>query len=132
MDIFSMGCILAELYAGRRLFSEALTGIERLALLERVLGPFPYTIVKRGEEAVPGTFVQGTPARVKFPTADTLSVEVSRVLNAAPLSVSIICCLLFTATRSNNRVSYRLLCTTKNTSICVADSWPSTRHGERT
>ncbi|PIL33112.1 hypothetical protein GSI_04561 [Ganoderma sinense ZZ0214-1] len=42
VDVFAIGCIMAEMYIGRQLFSER-NGDDRehLAALDRVLGPFP-------------------------------------------------------------------------------------------
>lgn len=44
-DIWSIGCILAELYKGELLFATHLN-IEHLALIDRIVGPFPRRMVK--------------------------------------------------------------------------------------
>ena len=48
-DLWSAGCILAELYQGDLLFSTH-DNMEHLALMERVLGKFPRHVVKRAAE----------------------------------------------------------------------------------
>jgi CDC-like kinase len=48
-DIWSTGCILAELYQGELLFSTH-DNLEHLALIERTLGPFPRHLVERAKK----------------------------------------------------------------------------------
>jgi len=47
-DLWSIGCILAELYQGELLFATH-DNIEHLALIERVIGPFPRKMLKRAK-----------------------------------------------------------------------------------
>jgi len=47
-DLWSVGCILAELYQGELLFATH-DNIEHLALIERVVGPFPRRMLKRAK-----------------------------------------------------------------------------------
>ncbi len=47
-DLWSVGCILAELYQGELLFATH-DNIEHLALIERVIGPFPRKMLKRAK-----------------------------------------------------------------------------------
>ena len=47
-DLWSIGCILAELYQGELLFATH-DNIEHLALIERVIGPFPRKMQKRAK-----------------------------------------------------------------------------------
>lgn len=44
-DMWSVGCILAELYQGELLFATH-DNVEHLALMERIIGPFPRRLVK--------------------------------------------------------------------------------------
>ena len=44
-DMWSVGCILAELYQGELLFATH-DNIEHLALIERIIGPFPRRMIK--------------------------------------------------------------------------------------
>ena len=66
MDVFAAGCVLAELYIGRGLFPYTGNDIERLAILERVLGFFPAALAKQAERIRPKTFTLGTPVRVQY------------------------------------------------------------------
>jgi len=45
-DLWSIGCILVELYQGELLFATH-DNIEHLALIEQVVGPFPRRMLKR-------------------------------------------------------------------------------------
>jgi len=49
-DLWSIGCILAELYQGELLLATH-DNIEHLALIERVVGPFPRKMLKRAKNA---------------------------------------------------------------------------------
>lgn len=91
MDAFSTGCVLAELYIGRQLFQYAQSEIERLALLDRVLGPFPVALAQRAEGIRPGTFLIGDVIRVAFPPRGVdCQEETKRVLGAISLSVRLL------------------------------------------
>ena len=45
-DVWSVGCILFELYLGFTLF-QTHDNTEHLAMMERILGPIPYRMAKR-------------------------------------------------------------------------------------
>jgi CDC-like kinase len=45
-DVWSIGCIIFELYTGRTLF-ETHDSVEHLAIMERVLGPLPHSLVSK-------------------------------------------------------------------------------------
>lgn len=47
-DLWSIGCILAELYKGELLFATH-DNVEHLALIEQVIGPFPRRMLKRSK-----------------------------------------------------------------------------------
>jgi len=47
-DLWSIGCILAELYQGELLFATH-DNVEHLALIEQVVGPFPRRMLKRAK-----------------------------------------------------------------------------------
>lgn len=49
-DIWSLGCILAELYQGELLFPTH-NNIEHLALMEHVIGPFPFSIIQTAKNS---------------------------------------------------------------------------------
>lgn len=48
-DIWSLGCILAELYQGELLFATH-DNMEHLALMERIIGPFPSRMLHRAKQ----------------------------------------------------------------------------------
>lgn len=48
-DMWSLGCILAELYQGELLFPTH-SNLEHLALMERTIGPFPRRMLKNANE----------------------------------------------------------------------------------
>ena len=83
---------MAEVYLGRRLFPDTGHLTERLALLERIIGPFPEDLAARAEEITPGTFelLPGSSPKVRFPTVGgpSHSPQVARnVLESSALSV---------------------------------------------
>lgn len=49
-DLWSAGCILAELYKGELLFATH-DNLEHLALMEKIIGPFPRRILKRAKHS---------------------------------------------------------------------------------
>ena len=49
-DLWSAGCILAELYTGELLFATH-DNLEHLALMEKIIGPFPRRILKRAKHS---------------------------------------------------------------------------------
>ena len=58
VDTFAVGCIIAELYLGENLFPHTIASDrERLAVLDRVLGPFPEQFAHDVEEKLPGIFI---------------------------------------------------------------------------
>lgn len=57
VDTFAVRCIIAELYLGENLFPHTVAcDKERLAVLDRVLGPFLEQFARHAEEKLPGTF----------------------------------------------------------------------------
>lgn len=50
-DLWSIGCILMELYTGRQLF-ETHAEIEHMALIQRIIGPLPESMLDRSSEEV--------------------------------------------------------------------------------
>ncbi|KAI0349189.1 kinase-like protein [Trametes cingulata] len=89
VDAFAAGCILTELCLGRPLFHYTECDLERLALLERVLGPFPAALAKRAEKRRPGFFALDGPVRVCFPPQEAHAIgeeHVRKVLNAVLLT----------------------------------------------
>lgn len=51
-DMWSIGCILAELYQGELLFATH-DNLEHLALIERIIGPFPRDMLKKARSSSP-------------------------------------------------------------------------------
>ncbi len=57
VDIFSLGCVLAELCIGRRLFKRTDHVQERMLALEAVVEPIPVLLAQHGMKFFPGLFV---------------------------------------------------------------------------
>ncbi|KAH9853256.1 kinase-like domain-containing protein, partial [Lenzites betulinus] len=72
VDAFAIGCIIAELYLARPLFSANIhSDHEHLATVDRLLGPFPSAYVNRVETRYRGTFTTGSSPRVRYPLQDS-------------------------------------------------------------
>lgn len=97
VDIWSMGCILVEFLVGDALF-QTHDNAEHLALMERLLGPFPPALVHalhRKNLPTRDCFVRGTAVRsggeqhetfrVVFPTVDTTDQSVQFVASVQAL-----------------------------------------------
>lgn len=54
-DMWSLGCILAELYQGELLFPTH-SNVEHLALMEHTIGPFPRRMIKNGNDLAKEAF----------------------------------------------------------------------------
>ena len=98
MDSFGLGCVLAELSIGSGLFYRTSDRLERLALLERVLGPFPLDYVESLKDRAAFMFVfeeigSARVARVAFFKQGFSCLEahgrVRRTIEALSLSVSV-------------------------------------------
>eukprot|EP01018_Ginkgo_biloba_P024163 Gb_40905 [translate_table: standard] len=63
-DIWSVGCILVELCSGEALF-QTHENLEHLAMMERVLGPFPEHMIKKADRRAEKYFRRGT--RLNWP-----------------------------------------------------------------
>ncbi|KAI0361339.1 kinase-like protein [Trametes cingulata] len=89
IDTFGAGCVLAELYLGRALFPYNENDLVRLALLERVLGPFPTSIAKRADRFRPGIFLIDVPVRLQYSIGEQDEHSARQILTAKPLSALI-------------------------------------------
>jgi dual-specificity kinase len=84
-DIWSVGCILMELYTGEALF-QTHDNIDHLAMMERVLGALPRTLMTRATPEAQQFFQPfGT---VRWPTTTTEQGMVRKVKRLVPLRVS--------------------------------------------
>ena len=85
VDLFSLGCILSELYLGRRLFIQTNSSCQRLAILERILGPFPTAFASQA-----ASFFSFSPeARVLLPNNSAMPDNVLKSIVRLPsLNVS--------------------------------------------
>ncbi|KAI1792828.1 kinase-like protein [Ganoderma leucocontextum] len=73
VDVFAVGCVIAELYLGNQLFSSDISSDrEHLAALDRVLGPFPRVFAHTIDECFPGTFSLDDHVKVHYPSLDTV------------------------------------------------------------
>ena len=88
--------MFAEIYIGRHWLYPTATKLERLALLERVLGPFPVELATRANAITSGIFQLNKPPRVIYPppTGSTAhrhwQLSVRRIMNMDPLPVRIV------------------------------------------
>ncbi|KAI0244479.1 serine threonine protein kinase CMGC group [Massospora cicadina] len=67
-DIWSVGCILVELFTGDALF-QTHENLEHLAMMQAVLGPIPPTIVRRANKA--GQKLFSDTGKLLYPTSET-------------------------------------------------------------
>ncbi|KAI0683367.1 kinase-like protein [Cerioporus squamosus] len=83
VDVFAIGCIVAELYLGRSLFpAESMTDREHLATVDKLVGPFGEEYARSVEKKIPGTFVFGDEVSVLFPASE---VTLTAVEHAVPM-----------------------------------------------
>lgn len=102
VDTFAIGCIIAELYLSQELLPRDIgSDREHLAILEKVLGPFPEVYARELEQTCAGTFTfsaQG--ASVVFPSyvsADSVKAHettLKRLETIMPLSVCLLSLLI--------------------------------------
>lgn len=114
---------MAELYLGRPLFHYTETDIERLAVLDRVLGPFPASLARDAEAIRPGSFDLEPTVRVRFPRPDVdCKEEVKRVMSVWPLSVRPpVSRSTYIRIRAHELI--RLWSSTRSTWTCAGRSW---------
>lgn len=126
VDVFGSALIMAEMYLGSPLLPMCEDSVERLAGLERVIGPFPYEYAAKACSYWPGLFGEGPRSKcyVRFPrTGKSDTAAVRRVTEAVCITVSL------SSLHSHTRVSYvvgRLLYATPNCCICCGKCWNTT------
>lgn len=92
-DVFSVGCLIAEISTGRPLFQPSFDAVERLAALEAVIGHFSRGMALMARKSLKGAFREGIPYRVAFPPnsmgedAVATSEAVARIASLKHLSV---------------------------------------------
>ncbi|CAJ1367221.1 unnamed protein product [Effrenium voratum] len=65
-DLWSLGCILFELYSGNMLF-QTHSSPEHLALMERILGPFPVSMLGRANHKAKQRFLTPDQDKLQWP-----------------------------------------------------------------
>ncbi|KAI9061813.1 kinase-like protein [Trametes sanguinea] len=71
VDMFSIGCLITELYIMSELFGRDIgCDEEYLAAIDRMLGPFPAAYARRIEAKRPGTFVIADKVSIRYPALD--------------------------------------------------------------
>lgn len=94
VDVFSVGCVLAELVTGRPLFTASFDEVERVAAIEVVVGLFPSRLVDQSRSIDKNIFTKGLSPRAKFPPrylcddCAATSEAVARVASLTHFSVS--------------------------------------------
>ena len=90
VDVFAAGCVIAEFVLGQRLFAPAGSSTEYLAMLDRILGPFPPAFVVRVQDDIRGKFVFGHVPKVQFSAEQgASSAAVRSVQGMLPLGVRV-------------------------------------------
>ncbi|KAF6744986.1 kinase-like domain-containing protein [Ephemerocybe angulata] len=90
IDIFSLGCVIYELYTGSRLLHATKDILERLATIERAIGPFSETHVHELRKQGVSLFGRDIPPRVSFPAAHHASEgAIPRVARTVSFTVSL-------------------------------------------
>ncbi len=102
VDTYAVGCVIAELYlTGNLFYPEIASDREHLALIERILGPFPLDFASTVEAMYPGTFRFDHSPTVIFPpggitfAGEQYARPMQRILDAQPISVCRIRILAF-------------------------------------
>ena len=94
IDIFTAGCVIAELYMGTPLFpAEIQTNREHLAIVERTVTRFSTEFATRYERDCPGSFTMaGAEPRIVFPSGPMDKAKhgaaLLRIHHARPITVS--------------------------------------------
>ncbi|KAL3896687.1 MAG: hypothetical protein SGCHY_003915, partial [Lobulomycetales sp.] len=86
-DVWSIGCILVELYTGEALF-QTHENLEHLAMMQACIGPFPGYIYSLIDEESKEYFHSN--GVVRYPVRDTLASSADRVAAMRPLA-DIVC-----------------------------------------
>ena len=101
VDQFGIGCVLAEATMLSNLFDgDCESDREYLALVDRIVGPFPEDYAQVIERAIPGTFSFNGRVKVLYPAHGAILTRqehlkpVLRIERARPLSVRRLQCLL--------------------------------------
>ncbi|RKP14062.1 kinase-like domain-containing protein [Piptocephalis cylindrospora] len=81
-DLWSIGCILVELYTGEALF-QTHDNFEHLAMMEKVLGPIPTRLQRLASRCNPPFFSHG---RLLYPQAETSRTSMRYVSHVRSLS----------------------------------------------
>ncbi|EQC33276.1 CMGC/CLK protein kinase [Saprolegnia diclina VS20] len=82
-DIWSAGCIIAELYLGELLFSTH-ENLEHLALIERCIAPFPKEMVERADKQAKKYFTS-TSQTLRWPENAASQESIDHVRKMRPL-----------------------------------------------
>ena len=81
-DIWSLGCIIMELYTGELLFGTH-ENLEHLALMERILGPMPVHLLSSAKPAVKEKYLTPGPWRLNWPERVSSAASEKHVRGAA-------------------------------------------------
>ncbi|KAI0348960.1 kinase-like protein [Trametes cingulata] len=96
VDLYATGCLIAELWLSRPLFlGNSVCDREHLAVVDRVISPFPEKYAREVNERIPGTFVITDKVTVEYPVGgiplsrDEHGPPLQRISAAAPVSTRI-------------------------------------------
>lgn len=91
-DLWSIGCILMELYAGEQLF-ETHEEMEHLALVERIIGPFPEAMLANAPQSVKDRYLAQTSSgkwRLPWPEKSASPTSERHVSSQVPLAMQVL------------------------------------------
>eukprot|EP00914_Ancora_sagittata_P020756 GHVO01040932.1.p1 GENE.GHVO01040932.1~~GHVO01040932.1.p1 ORF type:complete len:285 (+),score=38.64 GHVO01040932.1:81-935(+) len=84
-DMWSLGCIIMELYTGALLFKTH-DHLEHLAMMEKIVGRFPFKMLYQANSADGAKFINLNRASIAWPGASTSEGSIRRVNKCVPLT----------------------------------------------
>eukprot|EP00920_Eleutheroschizon_duboscqi_P019038 GHVT01045166.1.p1 GENE.GHVT01045166.1~~GHVT01045166.1.p1 ORF type:complete len:181 (+),score=9.43 GHVT01045166.1:123-665(+) len=83
-DVWSLGCILIELYTGVLLFKTH-EHLEHLAMVERIIGPLPLHMLEKARKTEGRKYLHSKDTRLLWPEGASSDSSLKRVKDCQPL-----------------------------------------------